>query len=200
MEIRLPRAQRRAQLIDVATEKFGERGFHPTSMDDIAEAAGITKPVLYQHFASKEDLYIAVITHIGAMLEAKIHEIGTDTSSTRERIQRGIAMFFELAEEHGSTFTLFFGRTFVSERVEAEVSKALSAAEATVSTVLLKTRHLDDIQAAIVGRALVGALQAVAQVAHEKSPQARQHALDTLATALTDGIHAFEPRSAVAVE
>src|SRR5690606_39517870 len=52
---RLPAARRRQQLLEVALQVFGERGFHPTSMNDVAEAAGVTKPVLYQHFRSKRD-------------------------------------------------------------------------------------------------------------------------------------------------
>jgi len=55
--MRLPAEQRRSQLLLVAVEVFGERGFHATSMDEVAEAAGVTKPVLYQHFPSKRALY-----------------------------------------------------------------------------------------------------------------------------------------------
>ncbi|MGZ6966617.1 MAG: helix-turn-helix domain-containing protein, partial [Acidimicrobiia bacterium] len=57
MSMRLPAEQRRTQLVAVAVEVFGERGFHATSMDEVAEAAGVTKPVLYQHFPSKRALF-----------------------------------------------------------------------------------------------------------------------------------------------
>src|SRR3546814_2421799 len=65
---RLPAARRRSQLLEVALEVFGERGFHTTSMNDVAVAAGVTKPVLYQHFRSKRDLYREVLTDVGALL------------------------------------------------------------------------------------------------------------------------------------
>src|SRR5690625_5722273 len=55
---RMPRAQRRTQLLELATSVFTQKGFQATSMDDIAAAAGVTKPVLYQHFDSKETLYV----------------------------------------------------------------------------------------------------------------------------------------------
>src|SRR5690625_1704509 len=58
---RMPRAQRRTQLLELATSVFTQKGFQATSMDDIAAAAGVTKPVLYQHFDSKETLYVEVI-------------------------------------------------------------------------------------------------------------------------------------------
>ena len=55
--LRMPRSQRRAQLLQLATAEFTAKGYQGTSMDDIALAAGVTKPVLYQHFASKEALF-----------------------------------------------------------------------------------------------------------------------------------------------
>jgi AcrR family transcriptional regulator len=57
MQTRLPASARRRQLLDAALDAFAERGFHATSMNDVAEAAGVTKPVLYQHFGSKRALY-----------------------------------------------------------------------------------------------------------------------------------------------
>ena len=58
---RLPRGERRAQLLDAANEVFTSRGYHAAAMDDIAEVAGVSKPVLYQHFSSKLDLYLALL-------------------------------------------------------------------------------------------------------------------------------------------
>ena len=62
---RLTAAERREQLLQVALTVFAQRGYHTTSMNDIADAAGVTKPVLYQHFDSKRALYIAVLDAVG---------------------------------------------------------------------------------------------------------------------------------------
>lgn len=59
--IRLPRDQRRAQLIDVALDVFAEHGYAQTTMDDVAQQAAVSKPVLYQHFANKRDLFFTLI-------------------------------------------------------------------------------------------------------------------------------------------
>ena len=56
--MRLPAAERRRQLLQTATEVFAVRGYHDSAMNDIADAAGVTKPVLYQHFESKRELYL----------------------------------------------------------------------------------------------------------------------------------------------
>ena len=62
----MPKDQRRAQLLDAANAVFTTRGYHAAAMDDIAEAAGVSKPVLYQHFGSKLDLYLALLDRIRA--------------------------------------------------------------------------------------------------------------------------------------
>ena len=65
---RLPREQRGEQILAAARDVFGHRGYHPTSMEEIADGAGVTKPVIYQHFDSKLDLYLAVLdTTIGTL-------------------------------------------------------------------------------------------------------------------------------------
>ena len=58
MSVRLSATARREQILDIAVQVFAHQGFHGTSMNDVAVAAGVTKPVLYQHFASKRDLYM----------------------------------------------------------------------------------------------------------------------------------------------
>ena len=58
---RLPRLARRRQLLDAAMEVFVARGYHAAAMDEIAERAGVSKPVLYQHFPGKQDLYLALL-------------------------------------------------------------------------------------------------------------------------------------------
>src|SRR6476469_8330062 len=70
--MRLPAEQRRTQLLGVAVEIFAERGFHATSMDDIAEAAGVTKPVLYQHFPSKRALYRELLDDVDRQLTERL--------------------------------------------------------------------------------------------------------------------------------
>ena len=74
--MRLPAAKRRLQLLAVALDVFAERGFYSTSMNDVADAAGVTKPVLYQHFGSKRELFVELLGEIGAGLS---EVIGTAT-------------------------------------------------------------------------------------------------------------------------
>ena len=81
--MRLPAAERREQLISTATSVFAEQGFHATSMNDVAEAAGVTKPVLYQHFSSKRDLFVELLTEIGNQLRDRIAKATADAVGRR---------------------------------------------------------------------------------------------------------------------
>ena len=65
---RLPAAERRKQLLDVAMTVFADSGYHGASMNDVASTAGVTKPVLYQHFHSKQDLYSKLINNVDSRL------------------------------------------------------------------------------------------------------------------------------------
>jgi len=71
---RLPRAQRREQILAAATEAFARSGFAATSLEDIAAEAGITRVILYRHFDSKTDLYQAVLDRMCARLDAHVAE------------------------------------------------------------------------------------------------------------------------------
>ncbi len=71
---RLPRAERREQILAAATEAFARNGFAPTSLDEIATQAGVTRVILYRHFDSKSDLYQAVLDRMCARLDANVEE------------------------------------------------------------------------------------------------------------------------------
>src|SRR5882724_10867649 len=107
--MRLPAEQRRSQLLLVAVEVFGERGFHATSMDEVAEAAGVTKPVLYQHFPSKRALYRELLDDVDAQLVARLVTATSGVASGRERVQEGFAAYFRFVAENRSGVRLLFG-------------------------------------------------------------------------------------------
>ncbi|HLK43031.1 MAG TPA: helix-turn-helix domain-containing protein, partial [Thermoleophilia bacterium] len=85
MVVRLPAARRRRQLLEVALEVFARQGFHGTSMDEVAEAAGVTKPVLYQHFRSKRLLYLELLDDVGNQLLEEITKAVASAASPRQQ-------------------------------------------------------------------------------------------------------------------
>jgi AcrR family transcriptional regulator len=124
--MRLPAEQRRSQLLEIATELFADRGFHATSMDDIAESAGVTKPVLYQHFPSKRALYRELLEAIDRELTVRLVAATHSVATGRERVQEGFAVYFRYVSDHRAAVRLIFG---ASLRDDPEFA---AAADATI--------------------------------------------------------------------
>ena len=83
---RLPRPARREQLLGAAQEVFVAQGYHAAAMDDIAEAAGVSKPVLYQHFPGKLDLYLALLDQHSEAMVAAVRVALDSTTDNKLRV------------------------------------------------------------------------------------------------------------------
>jgi AcrR family transcriptional regulator len=97
--IRLSAPQRRSQLLEVAGRLFAEQGFHGLSMEQLADAAGVSKPVLYQHFPSKQRLYLALLHDAVAELEARLRTALEGTTDNQARVHGAIAAYFDFVED-----------------------------------------------------------------------------------------------------
>src|SRR5438105_11000929 len=92
--IRLPRSQRRRQLLAAAQEVFVAQGYHAAAMDDIAETAGVSKPVLYQHFPGKLDLYLALLDRHCDDLVARVRTALDSTTDNKQRVAATLSAYF----------------------------------------------------------------------------------------------------------
>ncbi len=93
---RLTAGERRDQLFDVALSLFAERGYAATTMDDIAEAAGVTKPLVYQHFDSKRALYLELMESVSRKVIDAITSSTARADGPRQQVELGFAAYFEL--------------------------------------------------------------------------------------------------------
>jgi AcrR family transcriptional regulator len=160
--MRLPAEQRRLQLLSVAVEVFAERGFHATSMDEVAEAAGVTKPVLYQHFPSKRALYRELLDEVDAQLVTRLVDATTSAASGRERVQDGFAAYFRFVAENRAAFRLLFG---ASVRNDAEFTVV---AERAIDRIAALIADLIEIEAPpehrqVLAHAIVGMAEATSR-------------------------------------
>jgi len=105
----MPAAQRRRQLLDGALTAFSAGGFHGTSMDDVAAAAGITKPVLYQHFGSKRALYVELLDDVGGQLMDVIARAAAQADGPHRQVEAGFGAYFRFVEHREPAFRLLFG-------------------------------------------------------------------------------------------
>jgi AcrR family transcriptional regulator len=106
---KVPRAVREAEMLAVAERAFAERGYHATSVDAIAEGAGITKPMVYAYFGSKEGLYLACMDRGRRRLFEAIDGAATGDEPPDEQLWRGILAFFTFVSERRDSWVVLFG-------------------------------------------------------------------------------------------
>ena len=112
---RLPRQARRRQLLEAALEVFVARGYHAAAMDEIAERAGVSKPVLYQHFPGKQELYLALLDESVEALIETVRAALRSTNDNRQRVAATFQAYFEFVAARSGTFRLVFESDFANE-------------------------------------------------------------------------------------
>jgi AcrR family transcriptional regulator len=134
---------------------FGTRGFHATSMEDIAERAGVTKPVLYQHFPSKGELYLELVETTGAQMLEAVAAGATSETLPYRRVLEGFRAYFRFVEDRTTAFRLLFGG---GAREESAVADAVTRIETSMAAVIaeLIDVELDQDHRALLGFAIVG--------------------------------------------
>jgi AcrR family transcriptional regulator len=137
MAARLPAPRRRRQLLDVALEVFGEVGYHQASMDAVAEAAGVTKPVLYQHFGSKRELYLELLDDVGNQLLDEVVRATAHVDQPRSRVEAGFAAYYRYVESHVNAFRILFGGGIEpDEEFAAVVSRVEDTMASTIASLI----------------------------------------------------------------
>jgi len=112
---RLPRPARRRQLLQAAQSVFAAQGYHAAAMDDIADRAGVSKPVLYQHFPSKHELYLALLDQHAVNLVGKVREALDSTTDNRLRVQASVQAYFDFVDGEGTPGEGAFRLVFESD-------------------------------------------------------------------------------------
>jgi AcrR family transcriptional regulator len=156
---RLPAPVRRRQLLDSALDVFATRGFHGTSMNDVADAAGVTKPVLYQHFASKRKLFIELLEDVGSRLASLIAEATATARNPREQVERGFTAYFRWIGANRTAFSLLFGG---GARLDPEFADAVHHVELFLADTIaaLIEADLDDEHRRTLAHGIVGLAEA----------------------------------------
>ena len=188
---RLPAARRRRQLLDVALEVFSDNGFHTTSMDQVAEAAGITKPVLYQHFGSKRQLYRELLDDVGGRLADAIAKAVAEADNPRQQVFAGFHTYFRFVAEQRSAFTLLFGGGARRDEEFADTVRKVEEGFADLIGPLIEA-GIDDEHRRLLAHGLVGLAEGVGRhwVAHSLGldPEVQAHRVAELAWAGLRGI------------
>jgi len=194
---RLPRSARRVQLLSAAQEVFVENGYHAAAMDEIAERAGVSKPVLYQHFPGKLELYLAILDLHNAELLAGVRAAIDATDDNKARVAATISAYFEFVDREDAPFRLVFESDLtndvgVRERVDL-VEKTISHA---IADIITEDAGLARPEAELLGVAMAGMAQVSARYwlqSQRRIP--REAAAELIAQLSWRGIRAFPKTS-----
>lgn len=161
---RLPRSARRHQLLQAAQQVFVAQGYHAAAMDDIAERAGVSKPVLYQHFPGKLDLYLALLDEHCDKLVAAVRSALDSTTDNKQRVAATITAYFEFVDHDSGAFRLVFESDLTSEPAVAErVERAAATCAEAVSAVIADDTGLPVDESMLLAVAMTGMAQVTAR-------------------------------------
>lgn len=199
---RLPRGARRAQLIGAAQEVFALNGYHATAMDEIAITAGVSKPVLYQHFPGKLDLYLAILdSHIADLLSTVGNALQDENQGNKERIKAAMAAFFAFVDRADQPFRLVFESDLTNEQaVRDRVERLDNQLAAMVAELIAKDTGMTPDQTHLLGAAMTGMAQTTARqwLANGRTPS-RDQAVELMLNLAWRGIRSI-PRVEDAID
>ena len=189
----MPRDARRVQLLEAAQHVFVHNGYHAAAMDDIAERAGVSKPVLYQHFPGKLDLYLALLDTHGNELVRRVREAIESTSDNKLRVRAAIGALYEFVAGEDQAFRLVFESDLRGEpAVEKAVEGALSGCIDAVTEVVAADAGLDAGRARLLAVGLVGLSQVTARDWLAEGQQiSREEAINLMSTLAWKGLAGF---------
>lgn len=193
---RLPRDERRAQLLSAALEVFTVAGYHAAAMDEIADVAGVSKPVLYQHFPSKLDLYLAVLdVHIDSLIYELHRAIASDRENP-DRVSATIEAYFLFIDDEGEAFRLLFESDMsVEPAVRERLNRMTYDCAAAMSAVISIQTGIPKEASMLVSVGLIGIAQVTARHWLDRDGSlSREEAVKLVSALAWRGLSAF-PRA-----
>lgn len=163
---RLPRSARRAQLLEAAQATFAAVGYHAAAMDDIAERAGVSKPVLYQHFPGKLELYLALLDQHCATLETLVGDALGMRGEAKSRVFATVQAYFDFVAREDAAFRMVFESDLTSEpQVRNRLDAVTDSCADTIAAAIVEDTEggLDEEQALLMAVALAGMAQVSAR-------------------------------------
>jgi AcrR family transcriptional regulator len=195
---RLPRTARRAQLLAAAQDVFAANGYHAAAMDEIAERAGVSKPVLYQHFPGKLELYMALLdTHVDELI-SRVADAMESTSDNKQRVRAAVGAYFDFVDGDSQAYRLVFESDLRGEPlVQHSIDRATDACVESITTTITADAGLDIERARLLAVGLVGVSQIAARDWLAEGRQLpKEEAVGLISTLAWRGIGGGFPKSA----
>ena len=197
--VRMPRAQREEQILRIAEEVFAERGFQATTMEDIAERVGVTKPLIYEYFGSKEGLLSACITRARTQLRVATEAAwqGVGAEAPLEVVFRaGVRAFFEFIDEHANAFVLIQQEGAVASQASPLIESIREQQSAATMATFRKAPALAEVPDRLLEgyvEVIIGACERVAVWRIRRPGVSTQEATDIVVSTVWAGLDALLP-------
>ncbi|HEX9711969.1 MAG TPA: TetR/AcrR family transcriptional regulator [Actinomycetota bacterium] len=150
-------------MLNVAREVFADQGYHGAGMEEIAQRAGVTKPVLYQHFSGKKELYLALLDSDMTELQIEVSAALDSAETNHERIRRGLETYFSYIDENTDTFRLMFRETLGADPEFREaIDRFRDAIAGTIGTIIAEETRLPREESELLARGVMGMSEAAA--------------------------------------
>ncbi|HYN73119.1 MAG TPA: TetR/AcrR family transcriptional regulator [Nakamurella sp.] len=190
---RLSRSARRVQLMSAAKSAFVTQGYHAAAMDDIADRAGVSKPVLYQHFPSKLELYLALLNESADEMVRLVRVALSATTDNHERVDNAVAAYFTFVADNGQAYRLIFESDLRGQlEVERIVERATDDCISAITDTITADTGVDVERARLLASGMVGLSQVSARYWLQQSPHvSRPEAIELLSTLMWRGISRF---------
>jgi AcrR family transcriptional regulator len=181
----MPRDERRAQLLAAATDVFVSNGYHATVMDDIAERAGVSKPVLYQHFPGKLELYLALMERHTDELVHRVQGAIEETHDNRQRVRNAVGAYFDFVDGDDEAFRLVFESDLRNQPpVQALVERTYTTCVQAIAQAVVADAGLDTDSAWLVAVGVVGTIEHIARYWLDRRHELPKEEAVTLTAAL----------------
>ena len=190
---RLSRSDRRRQLLTAAKVVFVTQGYHAAAMDDIADRAGVSKPVLYQHFPSKFELYLDLLAESAQDMVALVRAALVGTTDNDQRVHQAVEAYFTYVSDADQAYRLIFesdlrGAPEVASIVDRATQDCIDAITETITT----DTGVSPDRAQLLASGLVGLSQVSARYwLGQSGPVPRAEAVDLMSTLAWRGISRF---------
>src|ERR687886_1538979 len=187
---RLPGGARRAQLLQAAQEVFVANGFHAAAMDEIADRAGVSKPVLYQHFPGKRELYLALLEEQVDHLAERMTQAMAGTDDNRARVDAAVGAYYDFIDAEGEAFRLVFESDLRNDdEVRAIVDRGTRATVEAIAEVIAADTGADPERALLLSSGLTGLAETSARWwLPRKGTVSRDEAISLMAALAWGGI------------
>ncbi|NUR98320.1 MAG: TetR/AcrR family transcriptional regulator [Kribbellaceae bacterium] len=195
---RRDRAAREREILEAAERIFGERGYQGTSMDDVAAQVGVSKPLIYQYYGSKDGLFLACLARLRGQLLETVADAVMAAADAEDALYAGFLAWFRFLDEHPQAWSVLVDEGMLSAGPAAEATDEVRAAFIELIATMVRMnvpadRQADEEEVQIIAQSISGATERLAiWRTRSADPPPPEKVAETLHTFLWQGLHTLK--------